>query len=286
MPRPHKSTQTTALVPAKATYDASVIVHSPPLTLPIKKVDSRRSLTKSLLPFCAAMIKHHRMVLSGAIAGLVGLGFSIAEKNMSARVAVCMSVAFVTIAVFNAWRDEHNKRLDAEDRIALLKAETASLKAPSATVEIRSARLEVNKGISLGHNASQSVLIWRLYLDVYVCPPIGQTTSFPLHRCNVIVRTTVAGGELRPDGADFTLIMALENAHKDIHTMAVAEAGMIRCLAQAHTQDSADFNPPQTLTAMLDLQDSYGRRFDTLHAHMERRLIPGHKMLWETAPTL
>lgn len=233
------------------------------------------------------MIKHQRMVLSGsALAGLVGWIFSIAEKSMPYHVAAGVCAAMMAIAIFNAWRDEHTKCLDAEDRIAVLEAEVALLKSPSTTAEIRSARLEVTKGMSLGHNTSQSVLIWRLYLDVYICPPLGQTTSFPLHRCNVIVQATVASGEPGPDGADFTLIMALENAHKDIHTMAVAEAGMMRCLAQAQTPDSADFSPPQTLTAMLDLQDSSGRRFDTLLARMEKRIVPGHKMLWETVPTL
>lgn len=210
---------------------------------------------------------------------------------MSSRVAIGLSAVFVAIAIFNAWREENNKRLDAEDRIALLEAENASLKSPSATIEIRYALLETFR--SRNREFGQNTILWRLFFDVYICPAPERKISFPLHRCKVAIRAGMDKCDQRKiekpneiSQADFMLIMAMEDTNNDIHTITAGEAGVVQCSADAHTLASDEFCPPQNVTAVIVLQDSQGHEFEALEARMEKRLAPGSKMLWEMTPTL
>lgn len=173
MPTPTKSTNTTALVSTKTPRVKSIAVHAPPTqTTLVQKHSKQHSLTKDILHFGSAMFTHNRMVLSGsAFAAVVQAVYSILEKTMPSRVAIGLFSVLLVFAIFNAWRAEHHKRIDADLALEVADGKIHALENPDIRIKTNHLRVTNSSG-------SDGQWIWTLELSVQVIPPHARHVTF------------------------------------------------------------------------------------------------------------
>lgn len=276
MPLVHKTINTHAIV-----------LRRRPVTAPTVQDVASRRVGPSLLRFGNLMIYHQRQWLAGsAFIGLISLVYVLMAKSLPVGIIASLSGVMFTVACFNAWREEYHKRLDAEERAALLTLENEMLRRPPAMLEMRGAELRVQ---SLNQSYPQ-VSEWSLLIRTYVTPTPGELITFPLHKCEIVVKPVVnnyiAEALLTADSAGFLLMMSVSDpVITDASEITVSRptqvlfSGTVRLVGDQVAHDEI----PSLLSATLRVRDSQGGWFEDVETLLERVLVDG-ELLWHAWP--
>lgn len=232
-----------------------------------------RSVADDLLAFGGVMLKEFHVALTTcSLAALAGIYFGVYKQSVPATLCVAFAALVFLGACFQGWRTQYRRNLE-------LASENLALRQTPAMIEMRGAELQaVVEG--------DSGVDWQLLLALYVTPALGESISFSLHKCEIVIRAVIGSDGsipvelVRSGQAGFTLMMGVHDPESDSGTITVTTEGEKLFVGTVHVQQGSAREPSEHLKAEIILRDSQGGWFKKLDVMLEKQTRSDGVTFW------